>query len=73
QAQVRFTTAVYGLHAEGTAYRMDNVPVPLRALMPTRLPTDEFVLESLQQRYEERCPSVDKAATELMLNDRLLG
>ncbi|MGI9473884.1 MAG: formylmethanofuran dehydrogenase subunit B [Rubripirellula sp.] len=73
QAQVRFTTAVYGLHAEGTAYRMDNVPVPLRALMPTRLPTDEFVLESLQQRYEERCPSADKAATELMLNDRLLG
>jgi formylmethanofuran dehydrogenase subunit B len=44
---VRFTTAVYGLHAAGTAYRMDNVPLPLRALQPSPYPTDEKVLTDL--------------------------
>ena len=28
---VRFTTAVYGIHRPGTAYRMDGIPIPLRA------------------------------------------
>jgi GNAT superfamily N-acetyltransferase len=31
-AAVRFTTAVYGVHRPGTAYRMDEVPLPLRVL-----------------------------------------
>ncbi|MCA9009134.1 MAG: formylmethanofuran dehydrogenase subunit B [Planctomycetaceae bacterium] len=44
---VRFTTAVYGLHAAGTAYRMDNVPLPLRALQTSNYPTDEDVLTDL--------------------------
>ena len=44
---VSFTTAVYGLHAAGTAYRMDNVPLPLRALQPSPYPTDEVVLTDL--------------------------
>lgn len=44
---VRFTTAVYGLHAKGTAYRMDNVPLPLRAMQPSQYPTDEEVLSDL--------------------------
>ncbi|MBL9084722.1 MAG: formylmethanofuran dehydrogenase subunit B, partial [Planctomycetales bacterium] len=30
-ADVQFTTAIYGLHRAGTAYRMDEVPIPLRA------------------------------------------
>ena len=34
---VRFTTAVYGVHRPGTAYRMDEVPIPLRAVLPPRL------------------------------------
>lgn len=44
---VRFTTAVYGLHAAGTAYRMDNVPLSLRAMQPSQYPTDEEVLSEL--------------------------
>ena len=44
---VRFTTAVYGLHAAGTAYRMDNVPLPLRAMQPSQYPTDAEVLSDL--------------------------
>ncbi|MBC7821812.1 MAG: hypothetical protein IAG10_33410, partial [Planctomycetaceae bacterium] len=41
---IAFTTAVYGLHAVGTVYRMDNVPVQLRSSMTTELPTDADVL-----------------------------
>jgi formylmethanofuran dehydrogenase subunit B len=41
---VRFTTAVYGVHVPGTAYRMDEVPVPLRAVLPATYPADHDVL-----------------------------
>lgn len=42
--EVRFTTAVYGVHRPGTAYRMDEVPIPLRVLLPTDYPSDGEVL-----------------------------
>ena len=42
---VRITTAPYGLHATGTAYRMDEVPIPFQAALPARWSTDEAVLE----------------------------
>lgn len=50
---VRFTTAVYGLHAPGTAYRMDEVPLPLRASLPAPWPTDEAVLQQLLERLAQ--------------------
>src|SRR4029077_8791797 len=34
QPTVRFTTAIYGIHAPGTAYRMDEIPLPLKAFLP---------------------------------------
>jgi formylmethanofuran dehydrogenase subunit B len=46
---VRFTTAVYGVHRPGTAYRMDEVPVPLRAFLPTAYPSDGDVLGMILQ------------------------
>jgi formylmethanofuran dehydrogenase subunit B len=46
---VRFTTSVYGIHHPGTAYRMDEIPIPLRAALPARYPTDADVLEALSQ------------------------
>ena len=49
---VSFATAVYGLHAVGTIYRMDNVPLTLHQALPSRLPTDEIVLSGIQTRYE---------------------
>ncbi len=49
-AAVRFTTAVYGVHRAGTAYRMDEVPVPLRVLLPTDYPSDADVLNELLKR-----------------------
>ncbi len=49
-AAVKFTTAVYGVHRPGTAYRMDEVPIPLRVLLPTDYPSDGDVLNELLQR-----------------------
>ena len=41
---VRFNTATYGVHRGGTAYRLDEIPIPLRPVLPTHLPTDAEVL-----------------------------
>jgi len=46
-AAVRFTTAVYGMHRTGTAYRMDEVPIALRQVLPSKLPSDDEVLGRL--------------------------
>lgn len=45
---VRFTTAVYGIHEKGTAYRMDEVPIPLRAMLDTEYPSDAEVLARIE-------------------------
>jgi formylmethanofuran dehydrogenase subunit B len=47
---VRFTTAVYGVHRAGTAYRMDGVPVRLRVVLSSTYPTDEEILHGLEVR-----------------------
>lgn len=44
---VRFTTAIAGIHLPGTAYRMDEIPIPLRAILHSKLPSDKRVLENL--------------------------
>lgn len=52
QAAVRFNTAIYGIHRPGVAYRMDEVPVPLRAWQTSDLPSDEEILNSIADRVE---------------------
>jgi formylmethanofuran dehydrogenase subunit B len=47
---VRFTTAVYGIHLPGTAYRMDEIPIPLRAVLASEYPSDEDVLRGICDR-----------------------
>jgi formylmethanofuran dehydrogenase subunit B len=47
---VRFTTAIPGVHVPGTAYRMDEIPIPLRTLLPARYPSDADVLEAIRGR-----------------------
>jgi formylmethanofuran dehydrogenase subunit B len=44
---VQITTAIYGVHVPGTAYRMDEIPIPLRRLIPSSYPTDDEVLEAI--------------------------
>jgi formylmethanofuran dehydrogenase subunit B len=49
---VRFTTAVPGVHLTGTAYRMDEVPIPLRAWLPAAYPSDADVLAAIIGRLQ---------------------
>lgn len=48
EPNVRFTTAVYGIHRSGTAYRMDEIPIPLRGFLPSPLPSDDEVLDAVR-------------------------
>ncbi len=47
KARVLFPTAAYGVDAGGTAYRMDNVPIPLKRVISTDRVTDEEVLDRI--------------------------
>jgi formylmethanofuran dehydrogenase subunit B len=47
---VRINTAVPGVHVGGTAYRMDEVPLTLRAVLPAHYPSDAVVLRALRDR-----------------------
>ena len=47
KANVLFPTAAYGVDAGGTAYRMDNVPIPLKKVISTDRPTDEDILDRI--------------------------
>lgn len=46
-ANVHFTTAIYGVHRPGTAYRMDEVPIPLRKILDSPLPADHEILDAI--------------------------
>jgi formylmethanofuran dehydrogenase subunit B len=50
---VQITTAVHGIHVPGTIYRMDNVPMNLRSMHETDLPTDQYVLNQIRDRCEQ--------------------
>lgn len=56
KATVQFTTAIYGVHAPGTAYRMDEIPIPLRRLITSIYPTDDVVLEAISAGLSPQDP-----------------
>lgn len=49
-AAVAFCTATYGINVAGTAYRMDDVPIPLRPAFESPYPSDQQVLEAIERR-----------------------
>jgi formylmethanofuran dehydrogenase subunit B len=49
-ARVAFATAAGGVQREGTAHRMDGVPVTLRAPLPSERPGDGEVLAAIEAR-----------------------
>ena len=53
-ADVWIPTATPGLSARGTAARADGVTVVLKALVPSRLPTEDDVLDRLLERLAAR-------------------
>jgi formylmethanofuran dehydrogenase subunit B len=48
-ARVHITTAVTGISAPGTSYRMDEVPLPLRPALQSPYPTDEEVIRRIRK------------------------
>jgi formylmethanofuran dehydrogenase subunit B len=52
EARVFLPTAMYGISAAGTAYRMDNVPLPLKKVVDSPRPTDEQVLDWIIERVK---------------------
>jgi len=52
-ARVAFTTATAGINVDGTAYRMDNIPLRMHGVLPSDHPSDEEVLERLLARVKE--------------------
>jgi formylmethanofuran dehydrogenase subunit B len=50
RATVQITTAVPGVHRPGTVYRMDEVPIPLRAVLSAPYPSDAEVLRGIMER-----------------------
>jgi formylmethanofuran dehydrogenase subunit B len=53
RAHVAFTTCTAGIHAEGTVYRMDNIPIHLRKVLDSAFPSDEELLGHLFDRVKE--------------------
>jgi formylmethanofuran dehydrogenase subunit B len=49
---IRITTAIYGIHRHGTAYRMDEIPIPLRPVLASSDPSDDEVLREIQERMK---------------------
>ncbi|HDS45391.1 MAG TPA: formylmethanofuran dehydrogenase subunit B [Methanomicrobia archaeon] len=46
-ADIIIPTAVSGIDAEGSVYRMDNIPIRLRKIIDSDVPTDEEILERM--------------------------
>jgi formylmethanofuran dehydrogenase subunit B len=52
QATVFFPTAVYGISAPGTMFRVDRIPVRTRQVLASPLPTDAAVLRQILSRLQ---------------------
>jgi formylmethanofuran dehydrogenase subunit B len=60
-ARVHITTAATGISAPGTAYRMDEIPLPLRPALRSPYPTDEEVLRRIRQAVAAKPPWIPSA------------
>lgn len=53
-ARVHITTAPAGISAPGTAYRMDEIPLPLRPALKSPYPSDEEVVRRIKEALLEK-------------------
>jgi len=53
-ARVHITTAVTGISAPGTVYRMDEVPLPLKPILASPYPTDEEVIRRIREKVQAK-------------------
>jgi formylmethanofuran dehydrogenase subunit B len=63
-SRVHITTAVTGISAPGTVYRMDEIPLPLRPPLKSPYPTDEEVVRRIYRAVAAKPP----LAVPVMLN-----
>ncbi len=61
-ARVHITTAVTGISAPGTAYRMDEIPLPLRPALVSPYPTDEEVIRRIHAAVAKKPPWIPRLA-----------
>jgi formylmethanofuran dehydrogenase subunit B len=66
-ARVHFTTAVTGISAPGTVYRMDEIPLPLRPALKSPYPTDEEVIRRIYRAVAARPPLIPPVMTRLAI------
>lgn len=60
-AAVAFQTSVPGIHTGGTAYRMDEIPLPLRPTLDSPLPSELVILQQIERRVRELQAAGDAA------------
>ncbi len=65
-ARVHITTAATGISAPGTAYRMDEIPLPLRPALRSPYPTDEEVLRRIRQAVAAKPPWIPSAKAQMV-------
>ncbi len=53
-ARVHITTAPQGIAAPGTAYRMDEIPLPLKPPLKSAYPTDEEVVRRINEAIAKK-------------------
>ncbi|MBT5020217.1 MAG: formylmethanofuran dehydrogenase subunit B [Planctomicrobium sp.] len=51
---VKIRVGTYGVHLTGTAYRMDETPIPLRPFLETELPSDDEVIKTLTRKLLQK-------------------
>ena len=52
-SNVVIPSAIAGLEAEGTAYRMDGIPLRVKKITESNFWSDEKILEELLKKVEE--------------------
>ena len=60
-SRVHITTATTGISAPGTAYRMDEIPLPLRPPLKSPYPTDEEVVRRIREAVAKKPAWLPKA------------
>jgi formylmethanofuran dehydrogenase subunit B len=65
-ARVHITTAVTGISARGTAYRMDEIPLPLRPALKSPYPTDEEVVRRIRLAVAAKPPWIPSAKARMV-------
>ncbi len=53
-SRVHITTSVAGISAPGTAYRMDEIPLPLKPALKSPYPTDEEVVRRIKDAIAKK-------------------